>query len=64
VNSNRVIVDELQATRRKVDATVSGCNYIYDDFYPATVTDVIAEEIHALNRESLIPAPSMTRRKH
>jgi len=38
------------------------CNYIPDDFYPATVTDVMAEEIHALNRESLMPAPSMTRR--
>ena len=29
------------------------CNYLPDDFVPATVTETMIEEIHALNREMI-----------
>ncbi len=33
------------------------CNYPPDDFDPCAVTEAMIEEIHALNRETLLAPP-------
>jgi hypothetical protein len=53
MNRKRVIGNKPQKPRRKVMPQYLVANYLPDDFDPSTVTEVMIEEIHALNREMI-----------